>query len=426
MKKLGTKCLQAGYTPKNGEARVTPIVQSTTFFYETPEEMADLFDLKKSGYFYTRIGNPTNNVYEERLTALEGGVASLATSSGMAATTLAVLNVCEAGSNILSLSAIYGGTYNLFNVTLRRLGIDCRFFTPSATEKEIEALIDKNTKLIFAESLANPAITVPDFEMIAKICKKHGILFMVDNTLTTPIICRPFEWGANVIVHASTKYLDGHATSVGGAIVDGGNFNFLGNKRYPLFNEPDNSYHGLVFARDCGNMAFAIRARVIGMRDIGAQMAPQNAFLTCLGMETLHLRMPRHSENALAVAEVLKGHKAVEWVKYAGLPSDEYYPLAKKYFDNAYASGMIAFGIKGGIPSASKFQRALKLLAIVTHIADSRSSVLHPASTTHRQLSKEDLKKAGIPENLVRLSIGIEDKEDIIADILQALNESQK
>lgn len=421
MSKISTKCVQAGYKPKNGEPRVVPIVQSTTFFYETPEEMGELFDLKKSGYFYTRLGNPTLSAFEEKINALEGGIGAMATSSGMAATLMAVLNLCSAGDNIVSAAEIYGGTYNLFKVTLKRLGIECRFFDTSFDEEKIESLFDAKTKLLFAETIANPAGTVADFDLYARVAKKHGIVFMVDNTLATPYICRPFEHGANVIVHASTKYLDGHAASLGGMIVDGGNFQYENNPRYPLFNEPDQSYHGLVFAKSGG---FILRARVICMRDMGAQMAPMNAFLSCLGTETLHLRMPRHSENALAVANALKGHAKVEWVNYAGLPGSVNYSKVQKYFDHGYASGMVTFGIKGGKEAAVEFQKKLKLLAIVTHIADSRSCVLHPASTTHRQLSDADLKAAGIPANLIRLSIGTEDKDDIVEDILSALEKT--
>lgn len=422
MKTIETKCVQSGYNPKNGEARVIPITQSTTFAYDTPEEMGDLFDLKKAGYFYTRLGNPTLAGLEEKLAALEGGVGALATSSGMAATTLAILNLCDSGDNFISVSEVYGGTYNLFNVTLRRLGIECRFVDGNASKAEIEKLIDDKTRLFFCETIANPAGHVADFEKFSAIAKKHNMVLMVDNTIATPVICRPFEHGANVIVHASTKYLDGHATSVGGVIVDGGNFKYLDNPRYPRFNENDDSYHGMVFAKDAGAAAYVLRARVIGMRDIGAQMAPMNAFLTILGTETLHLRMPRHSDNALELAKAIKDHPSVEWVKYAGLESDGDYAKVEKYFDGEYASGMVTFGILGGREAAMKFQKALKLFKIVTHIADSRSCVLHPASTTHRQLSDADLEAAGVASNLVRLSVGTEGIEDIVEDVINALN----
>jgi len=426
MKNIDTKCVQAGYKPSNGESRVAPIVQSTTFYYETPEEMGDLFDLKKPGYFYTRLGNPTLGYLEEKVAALEGGVAAMACASGMSASFLTITNLAEAGDNFISMSTIYGGTYNLFNVTLRKLGIDCRFFGEKTTEKQLEALIDDKTRLIFLESLANPAMIVPDFDMIARVAKKHGIVIAVDNTLPTPIFCRPLELGADIVVHASTKYLDGHATCVGGVIVDGGKFSYLGNPRYPHYNAPDTSYHGMVFARDCGAAAFITRARVIGMRDIGAQMAPMNAWLTNLGTETLHLRMIRHSDNGLSLAKALKDHPAVEWVKYAGLRGDKYYARAKKYFADGRCPGMVTFGIRGGRDAAMKFQKALKLFAIVTHIADCRSCVLHPASTTHRQLSDSDLKAAGVADNLIRLSAGIEAAEDILNDVLCALEASQK
>lgn len=426
MKSIDTKCVQSGYDPKNGEPRVLPIVQSTTYVYETPEAMGDLFDLKAAGYFYTRIGNPTNAVLEDRVNALEGGTGALGTASGMSATMLAVLNLASSGDNFVASSNIYGGTYNLFNVTLRRMGVDCRFVENDSSIEEIESKIDDNTKFIFIETIANPAGKVADFEKFSAIAKKYGLVLMCDNTISTPYICRPFEHGVNVIVHASTKYLDGHATSVGGVIVDGGNFEYLGNPRYPLFNNPDDSYHGMVFARDFGNACFVTRARVVGMRDLGAIMAPMNAFLTVLGIDTLHLRMPRHSENALAVAKALKASDAVEWVKYAGLEDDPDHARAQKYFDKGYCAGMVSFGIKGGKAAAMKFQKALKLFKIVTHIADSRSCVLHPATTTHRQLSDKDLEAAGVPANLIRLSVGTEGIEDILGDVLGALEASQK
>jgi len=424
--KFATKCVQAGYKPQNGAPRVAPIAQSTTFYYETPDEMADLFDLKCAGHFYTRLSNPTIEVFEKKMTALDGGVGALATASGMSATLLAVTNLVEQGDNIISSSEIYGGTYNLFKHTLRKLGIECRFFENGATKEDIEKLVDDRTRLIFAETLANPAMTVCDFDMLSGIAKEKGMVFIVDNTLATPAICKPLELGANVVVYSSSKYLDGHATALGGVIVDGGNFNFAGNKRYPAFNNPDITYHGMVFATAFGNGGFITRARVIGMRDLGPQMSPMNAFLDNLGTETLHLRMPKHSENALAVAKALKGRSDVEWVRYAGLEGDKDFSKSQKYFNKGMSSGMVTFGIKGGREAAVKFQRALKMVAIVTHIADTRSCVLHPASTTHRQLSDADLEACGIPANLVRLSIGIEEAEDIVADITGALEESQK
>lgn len=423
---LETKCVQSGYTPKNGEPRVLPIVQSTTYAYDTPEEMSELFDLKKSGFFYARLGSPTVDALEQKIAALDGGVGSLCTASGMAATTLTALNLCKAGDNIISTSTIYGGTYNLFSTTLPKYGITTKFVSPEASAEEIESLVDDKTKFLFTETIANPAMNVADFEKLTKVTKKFGIPLIVDNTLATPVICRPFDFGADIIVYSSTKYLDGHATSLGGIIVDSGKFKFLGNPRFPDFNEPDESYHGLVYAKDCGEMAFLVKARGQMMRDLGAQAAPMNAFLTFLGMETLHLRMPRHSENALAVAKMLAASDAVEWVKYGGLESDVNNPLVKKYFSKGMASGMVTFGIKGGREAASKFQKKLKLFKIVTHIADARSCVLHPASTTHRQLSDEELVSCGISSNLIRLSVGIENKKDILADLKRALKASQK
>ena len=418
-KHLYTLCVQAGYTPADGEPRVTPVVQSTTFAYDSAEKLANLFDLKESGYFYSRLGNPTCGVLEEKVAALEGGLAGLATASGQSANMLALLNVCHAGDHVISASAIYGGTFNLFDVTLRKLGIDTSFVRPDATAEEIEALVRPNTRVIFGETIANPAVVVLDFEKFAGVAKKHGILFVVDNSLATACLCRPLEHGADIVTYASTKYLDGHATSVGGLIIDGGKFAFLGNPRYPEFNAPDESYHGLVYARDCGAAAYITKARVQLMRDTGACMAPMNAFLTVLGAETLHLRMERTSENALKVAEFLKARPEVEFVKYPKLAGDEGEKLAQKYLPDG-GSGMVVFGIRGGKAAAEKFIGKLKLLRLVTHIADVRSSVIHPASTTHRQLSDEALKEAGVPANLIRISVGIENAEDILADLAQA------
>lgn len=417
---LDTLCVQAGYEPKDGEARVTPVVQSTTFVYETAEKLADLFDLKETGYFYSRLGNPTCGVLEAKVAALEGGVGALATSSGQAANMLAVLNVCRAGDHVIASSAIYGGTFNLLDVTLRKLGIDVSFVRPDAAEEEIAALVRPETKVIFGETIANPAVVVLDFERFARVAKRNGILFIVDNSLATACLCRPLEHGADIVTYASTKYLDGHATSVGGLIVDGGKFAFAGNPRYLEFNRPDDSYHGLVYARDCGPSAYIVKARVQLMRDTGACMAPMNAFLTTLGVETLHLRMARTSENALAVARFLKEHGEVEFVKYPTLEGDEGRALAARYLPDG-AGGMVVFGIRGGKQRAETFIRKLKLLKLVTHIADVRSSVIHPASTTHRQLSAEALAAAGVPANLVRVSVGIENIGDILADLAQAL-----
>jgi len=421
MKKVDTLCVQSGYKPSQGEPRVTPIYQSTTFLYEKAQDMADCFDLKSNGYFYSRLANPTVAVLEEKLTALEGGSTAIATSSGMSATMFAVLTVCHAGDNVLSSSAVYGGTFNLFDVTLRKLGIETRFFNPDDSAEDIEKLIDENTKMIFTETLANPAIVVLDFEKIEKIAKKYQILFAVDNTLVTAVLCRPFELGANIVVYSTTKYMDGHAVALGGAVIDGGNFNYKGNPRYADFNTPDESYHGLVYA-DLGSVAFGVKCRAQLMRDMGAMMSPQNAFLTNLGSETLALRMERHSQNAKKVAEFLSKQDKVEWVKHPSLKENKYYNLAQKYLPNGMG-GMMSFGLKGPKENAVKFMEALKMIAIVTHVADARSCILHPASTTHRQLSDQALKDCGIEPNLLRLSVGIENAEDIIADIANALSQ---
>lgn len=416
--KLETLCVQAGYTPKSGEARIPPIAQSTTFVYEKTQEMADLFDLKGDGYFYTRLANPTVAAFEGKIAALEGGVCGIGCASGMSATSLAVFTVAGAGDNVLSSQAVYGGTYNLFSTTLPKLGIECRFFDPDAPAEEIEKLIDGKTKMIFTETVANPAIVVLDFEKIAKIASKHKVLFAVDNTLATPALCRPKEWGANLIIHSSSKYLDGHAAALGGVIVDAGNFEFKNNERYPSFNIPDESYHGLIYANL--HVAFGTKCRAQMMRDFGAIMSPQNAFISYIGSDTLALRMERHSFNAKKVAEYLSKHPKIEWINHPSLKNDKYHALAEKYMPNGQG-GMMSFGIKGDVEKCAKFMEALKLITQETHVADARSCVLHPASTTHRQLSEEDLKKAGVPHNLIRLSVGIEHYEDIIADLEQAL-----
>ncbi len=417
--KLDTLCVQAGYSPKTGESRIPGIFQSTTFFYGDSQAMADCFDLKSSGYFYSRLSNPTVAALEGKVAALEGGVAAIGCASGMSATTLATLTVAGCGDNVLISQACYGGTYNLFGTTLPKLGIECRFFDPDDSAENIEKLIDEKTKLIFTETVANPAIVVLDFEKFAKLSNKYGLLFMVDNTLATPALCRPKEFGAHVIIHSSSKYLDGHAAALGGVIVDLGNFNFKNNKRYPAFNVPDESYHGLVYA-DLP-VAFATKCRAQMIRDIGAIMSPQNAFVTYIGCDTLALRMKRHSENAVKVAKFLSEHKKVEWVMHPSLKDNKYHNLAKKYLPDG-CGGMMSFGIKGDITACRKFMEKLELITQETHVADVRSCVLHPASTTHRQLSEEDLKKAGVPANLIRLSVGIEDAEDIIADLSQALS----
>ncbi len=417
--KKDTVCVQGGYRPKSGEGRVPPISQSTTYFYDTTQGMADLFDLKADGYFYSRLANPTVAAFEGKVAELEGGVAGIGCASGMSAIMLTAFTLCGSGDNIVSSSAIYGGSFNLFSVTLPKLGIQTRFFDPDAPAEEIEKLIDENTKLIFTETVANPSIKILDFDKIAAISKKYGVVFAVDNTLATPILCRPFEWGANIVVHSSSKYLDGHAAALGGVIVDGGNFSFKNNPRYAAFNLPDDSYHGLVYA-DLPAAQFATKCRAQMMRDMGAIMSPQNAFLSWLGCDTLALRMERHSSNAAKVAAFLNSHPKIDWVLHASLPANKYHALAKKYMPEG-TGGMLSFGIKGDVSQAAKFMEALKLITQETHVADVRSCVLHPASTTHRQLSKEELKEAGVPENLVRLSVGIENPNDIIADIEQAL-----
>lgn len=417
--KQDTLCVQAGYKPKTGESRIPQICQSTTFFYGDTQNMADLFDLKADGFFYSRLANPTVEALEKRVSALEGGVYGIGCSSGMSAILLTAMTVCRAGDNIVSASEIYGGSYNLFTTTLPKLGIEGRMFHADDPEEEIEKLIDDHTKFVFAETVANPTIVILDFEKIARICKKHGVLFVVDNTLATPILCRPAEWGANIVIHSTTKYMDGHAAALGGMIVDCGNFKFQGNGRYPDFNTPDESYHGLVYA-DLA-VAFGTKCRAQMIRDTGAIMSPQNAFLTYLGSDTLALRMERHCANAKTVAAYLSKHPKIEWVRHSSLPQDPYHALAGKYLPNG-TGGMMSFGIRGTAKDCARFMEHLTLITQETHVADVRSCVLHPASTTHRQLSEEDLKNAWIPANLVRLSVGIENVEDIIADLETALS----
>ena len=417
--KKDTICVQGGYRPKTGESRIPPISQSTTYFYEKTQDMADLFDLKADGYFYTRLANPTVAAFEGKVAALEGGVAAIGCASGMSAILLMALTLCGSGDNIVSSAAIYGGSFNLFAVTLPKLGIQTRFFDPDDSAEDIEKLIDEKTKFIYTETVANPSIKIIDFEKIANIAQKHGIVYADDNTLATPVLCKPFDWGVNVVVHSSSKYLDGHAAALGGVIVDGGNFNFKGNKRYASFNEPDESYHGLVYA-DLPAAQFATKCRAQMMRDLGAIMSPQNAFLSWLGCDTLALRMERHSSNAAKAAAYLSKHPKIDWVLHASLPDNKYHALAQKYMPNG-TGGMLSFGIKGDVKQAAKFMEALQLITQETHVADARSCILHPASTTHRQLTPEELKAAGVPENLVRLSVGIEHPDDIIADLEQAL-----
>lgn len=416
-----TLCVQAGWTPGKGEPRVVPIYQSTTFKYETSDQMARLFDLEETGYFYTRLQNPTNDAVAAKIAALEGGVGAMLTSSGQAANFYAIFNICRAGDHFVSSSAIYGGTFNLFAVTMKQLGIEVTFVSPQASEEEIAAAFRPNTKALFGETISNPSVEVLDIEKFAKVAHAHGVPLIVDNTFPTPINCRPIEWGADIVVHSTTKYMDGHATSVGGVIVDGGNFPWADYPdRFPGLCTPDESYHGLTYTEAFGAAAYLTKATVHLMRDLGSIQSPHNAFLLNLGLETLHLRMPRHCSNALAVAEYLQNHPKVAWVEYAGLESSPYYQLARKYMPNG-TCGVVSFGVKGGREEAIRFMDHLKLAAIVTHVADARTCVLHPASHTHRQLTDEQLIAAGVRPDLIRFSVGIENVEDIIADIEQAL-----
>lgn len=417
--KLDTLCVQAGYKPQTGESRIPQICQSTTFFYGDTQKMADLFDLKADGFFYSRLANPTVEALEKRVAALEGGVYGIGCASGMSAVLLTVMTLCEAGDNVVCASQVYGGSYNLFGTTLPRLGIECRFFDVNASAEEIDKLIDGKTKLVFTETVANPAIVLLDFDKLSSLCKEHGVLLVVDNTLATPILCRPLDFGANVIIHSTSKYIDGHAAALGGMIIDGGNFNFKDNPRYPAFNTPDESYHGLVYAQL--PVAFGTKCRAQMVRDTGAIMSPQNAFITFLGCDTLALRMQKHCENAKKVAAYLSSHAKIEWVKHPSLPTDKYHGLMQKYLPNG-TGGMMSFGIKGDAKTCARFMEQLQLITQETHVADVRSCILHPASTTHRQLSEQGLIDAGISANLVRLSVGIENADDIIADLEQALN----
>ena len=418
---IETKCVQSGWQPKKGEPRVLPIYQSTTFKYDTSEQMGKLFDLEEDGYFYTRLQNPTNDAVAAKIAQLEGGVAAMLTSSGQAANFYAAFNICEAGGHIVSASTIYGGTFNLFGVTMKKLGIDVTFIDPDASEEEIAKSFRQNTKLLFAETISNPSVQVLDIEKFARIAHQHGVPLIVDNTFATPIHCRPFEFGADIVVHSTTKYMDGHATNVGGCIVDSGNFDWMAQKeKFPGLTQPDPSYHGIIYAERFGKAAYITKATVQIMRDLGSIQSPQNAFLLNLGLETLHLRVKRHCENAQKVAEYLEADSRVAWVDYPGLESSKHYNLAKKYMPNG-TCGVISFGLKGGREDSIKFMDHLKLAAIVTHVADARTSVLHPASHTHRQLTEEQLIEAGVRPDLIRFSVGIEDVEDIIADIKQAL-----
>ena len=422
-RKLNTICVQGGWQPKKGEPRVLPIYQSTTFKYETSEQMADLFDLKASGYFYTRLQNPTNDAVANKIAELEGGVAAMLTSSGQAASFYSIFNICEAGDHFISSSSIYGGTFNLFAVTMKKLGIECTFINPDASEEEIQEAFRPNTKALFGETIANPALSVLDIEKFARIAHKNGVPLIVDNTFPTPINCRPIEFGADIVIHSTTKYMDGHATAVGGCIVDSGNFDWEAHaEKFPGLTEPDPSYHGLAYSKAFGKGAYITKATAQLMRDLGSIQSPENAFLLNLGLETLHLRVPRHCENAQKVAEYLENNPKVAWVNYSGLKSSKYYELAQKQFNKGMSCGVVTFGLKGGREESIRFMDNLKLACIVTHVADARTCVLHPASHTHRQLSDEQLIAAGVQPDLIRFSVGIEDAEDIIADIEQALN----
>ena len=419
---LDTICIQGGWQPKNGEPRQLPIYQSTTFKYTTSEQMGRLFDLEENGYFYTRLANPTNDAVAAKICELEGGAGAMLTSSGQAANFYAVMNLCQAGDHVVSSAAIYGGTTNLFTVTIPKMGVECTLVSPDASEEELAAAFRPNTKVLFAETIANPALTVLDIEKFAKVAHEHGVPLIVDNTFATPINCRPFEWGADIVTHSTTKYMDGHAMTVGGCIVDSGNFDWEAHAdKFPGLCTPDESYHGLTYTKAFGKGAYMTKATAQLMRDLGSIQSPQNAFLLNLGLETLHLRMPQHCGNAQKVAEYLAQNDKVAWVNYCGLPGNKYYELAQKYMPNG-SCGVISFGLKGGRELSIKFMDSLKLAAIVTHVADARTCVLHPASHTHRQLTDEQLIEAGVRPDLIRLSVGIENADDIIADIEQALN----
>lgn len=421
--KIETKCIQAGYTPKNGEARVLPIYQSTTFKYENSDAMGKLFDLEDSGYFYTRLQNPTNDAVAAKICDMEGGVAAMLTSSGQAANFYAIMNIAEAGDHIVCSAAVYGGTYNLYAHTIRKMGIEATFVDPDCSEEELHAAFRENTKAVVGETIANPALTVLDIEKFAKVAHAHGCPLIIDNTFATPINCRPFEWGADIVTHSTTKYMDGHATCVGGCIVDSGNFDWEAHaEKFPGLTTPDETYHGLVYTERFGKGAFITKATSQMMRDLGSIQSPQNAFLLNLGLETLHLRMPRHCENALKAAEWLKNHEKIAWVNCAMMEGDKYYDLAQKYMPNG-TCGVITFGVKGGRDACVKMMDSLKMIAIVTHVADARSCVLHPASHTHRQMNEQELIEAGVQPDLIRFSVGIENIDDIIADLEQALAE---
>lgn len=418
---IETKCVQSGWQPKKGEPRVVPIYQSTTFKYDTSEQMGRLFDLEDSGYFYTRLQNPTNDAVAAKICDLEGGYAAMLTSSGQAASFYAIMNIVEAGDHIICASAVYGGTYNLYAHTIRKMGVEATFVDPDASEEELNAAFRDNTKAVFGESIANPALVVLDIEKFAKAAHAHGVPLIVDNTFATPINCRPFEWGADIVIHSTTKYMDGHAMAVGGAIVDSGNFDWEANaEKFPGLTTPDETYHGIVYTKKFGKGAYITKATAQLMRDLGSIQSPQNAFLLNVGLETLHLRVPRHCENAKKVAEYLKNHEKVAWVNCAMTEGDKYYELAQKYMPNG-TCGVITFGLKGGRDASVAMMDHLKLTAIVTHVADSRTCVLHPASHTHRQMNEKELLEAGVQPDLIRFSVGTENADDIIADLEQAL-----
>ena len=421
---INTKCVQAGYTPGNGEPRQIPIIQSTTYKYNTSEDMGKLFDLEAEGYFYSRLQNPTNDYVAAKITALEGGKAGMLTSSGQAANFFALFNICEAGSHIVASSSIYGGTYNLISVTMKKMGVDVTFVDPDCTEEELNAAFQENTKVVFGESIANPALTVLDIEKFAKAAHAHGVPLIVDNTFPTPVNLRPIEWGADIVTHSTTKYMDGHGAAVGGAIVDSGKFDWMAHAdKFPGLCTPDESYHGITYAEKFGKEgAFITKCTAQLMRDLGCIQSPQHAFYLNLGLESLHVRMPRHVENAQAVAEFLESHEKVAHVSYSGLKSDPYYELGQKYLPNG-GCGVVSFELKGGRAAAESFMKRLKLAAIETHVADARTCCLNPATSTHRQMNDEQLLAAGIPAGLVRISCGLEDKEDLIADLKQALED---
>lgn len=420
--KINTKCVQAGYTPGNGDPRQIPIIQSTTFKYDTSEDMGKLFDLEAEGYFYTRLQNPTNDHVAAKIAALEGGTAGMLTSSGQAANFFALFNICECGSHIVASSSIYGGTFNLIAVTMKKMGIDATFVSPDCTEEELNAAFQDNTRAVFGETIANPALTVLDIERFAKAAHAHGVPLIVDNTFPTPVNCRPIEWGADIVTHSTTKYMDGHGAAVGGAIVDSGHFDWMAHaEKFPGLCQPDDSYHGITYAEKFGKEgAFITKCTAQLMRDFGCIQSPQHAFILNLGLESLHVRMPRHVENGLAVAEFLQQQPQVEQVNYPGLKGDPYYERAQKYMPNG-GCGVVSFELKGGRDAAEKFMKRLKLAAIETHVADARTCCLNPATSTHRQMNDEQLKEAGIPAGLIRISCGLEDKEDLIADLKQAL-----